>query len=1054
MPKILIADDEWVTRVEIEEMLTDLGYDVVGQAETGAEAIEMVRDLEPDLVIMDVIMPGKMNGIDAAKVIKAEWKTPIVFVTGYGEPEYIEAVKKIAPFGYIMKPFDEKEIHASVEIALYKRELELKLEKAHEELERRVKSRTAELEKANKQLQRENEARKRIEEALRESEEHFRSFMESAKGFIVYRLEVDPKNYFSGHLIFVSPSIEDEIGVSPEANFGEWFNSVHPEDLPGLIEAQAKSVQNGDMFDGEFRWKNQTGEWGWCHAISNPVFDSEGKPKYYNGMVINITSQKHAERALRESEEKYKKLFDTSPEAIALVDEEGRFLTANHSMKKRFEQEIDGKTWHELMPKDLADSRLKHARQAIKKNETVFFEDFRAGRYMENYYVPLPTSGEKGTLQIIVRDITERKKAEEELSKREELHKEAQRVAHIGHWELRPEVGTPVWSDEIFRIFGLKPQEKEPSFTELENHLHPDDWPLLNEAVTLASTVGIPFDISFRVVRPNDEIQWMHAIGTTIKDEKGKVTKLFGTAQDTTDRKVAEEALRSSEEKFSKAFNNAPLLMTISSIKDGRYLEVNEAFVKTTGYSREEALGKTSVEIGLVAAEDRDRVPKLLKLDEHIKELEVQLTHANGSKLICLISVELIEYEGKKRLLSIASDITERKEAEAERKQLHAQLLQAQKMESVGRLAGGVAHDFNNNLSVIQGYTQLILEDIDPEDALYGKLNAVLDAAKRSSALTRQLLAFARKQTISPKVLDLNDTVEGTLKFLRRLIGENLELSWRPGSNPWPIKMDPAQIDQILANLCVNARDAIDDVGKVTIATKNVSLDDVYCSKHTEIEPGEYTMLSVSDNGYGMDEAMLNQIFDPFFTTKGVGEGTGLGLATVYGIVKQNNGFINVYSEIGQGTSFKIYIPKHQDFKTQKDSVNFEETPQGHGETVLLVEDDASVLDLAKAMLQKLGYKVLTTKSPHEATEMAQEHPGQIHLIMTDVVMPEMSGNDLASHLTKIRPKSQTLFMSGYTADVIAHQGILDEGVNFIEKPFSMKDLGLKIREVLEKKES
>ena len=306
MPKILIVDDEWLMRLEIEELLNELGYEVAGQAETGEEAIAMARELNPDLILMDVVMPGGMNGIDAARVIKAELGIPIVFISGYGDPEYIEAAKEIAPFGYVMKPFDVQEVHAFVEIALSKRELELKLEKAHDELERRVESRTAELRKANKQLQEENEARKRSEEALRESEEHLRSFMESAKGFIVYRLEVDPENYFSGRLIFVSPGIEDEIGVSPEAEFSEWFNNVHPDDLPGLIEAQAKSVQNGDTFDREFRWKNIMGGWGWCHSISNPVFDSNGKLKYYNGIVINITAQKQAEKALQESEKDLK----------------------------------------------------------------------------------------------------------------------------------------------------------------------------------------------------------------------------------------------------------------------------------------------------------------------------------------------------------------------------------------------------------------------------------------------------------------------------------------------------------------------------------------------------------------------------------------------------------------------------------------------------------------------------------------------------------------------------------------------------------------------------
>ncbi len=539
-----------------------------------------------------------------------------------------------------------------------------------------------------------------------------------------------------------------------------------------------------------------------------------------------------------------------------------------------------------------------------------------------------------------------------------------------------------------------------------------------------------------------------------VKDESGRVMGAVEIARNVTDRHKDEKILRASEEKFSKAFRNAPLLMAITALENGCYLEVNEAFVRATGYTRKEVIGRTSTELGLIAVEDRQKLLNLLNPERRIKDLEIQLTCADGSKRTCLFSGETIEYEGKRRLLSNAVDITYRKQSEAERERLQAQLLQAQKMESVGRLAGGVAHDFNNNLAVIQGYTQMMLEDINPEDSHHGELEQILNAANRSAALTRQLLAFARKQTISPKLLDLNDTVEGMLKMLRRLIGENIELIWRPGPNLWTIKMDPAQVDQVLANLCVNARDAIEDVGKLTIETRNVVMDKDYCSTHTEFLPGQYAMLALSDDGSGMDKATLEQIFEPFFTTKEVGKGTGLGLSTIYGILKQNGGFTNVYSEPRKGTTFKIYIPRYHGDMTQNESGRPEKIAKGHGETILLVEDDAGVLNLSKMMLERLGYGVFPTTKPDEAIEMVREHTTRIHLLMTDVVMPQMSGKDLAGQITEIHPDIQTLFMSGYTANVIAHQGILDEGVNFIEKPFSMNELGRKIREALKKEEN
>ncbi len=373
-------------------------------------------------------------------------------------------------------------------------------------------------------------------------------------------------------------------------------------------------------------------------------------------------------------------------------------------------------------------------------------------------------------------------------------------------------------------------------------------------------------------------------------------------------------------------------------------------------------------------------------------------------------------------------------------------------MEAVGRLAGGVAHDFNNMLGVILGYAEMALGKVDPAQPLHADLEEIMNAARRSAAITRQLLAFARKQTIDPKVLDLNETVEGMLKMLRRLIGEDIDLVWLPESGLWPVKMDPTQVEQILANLCVNARDAIAEVGKVTIETENAAFDEAYCADHAGFVPGEYAMLAVSDDGCGMDKETLDQIFEPFFTTKGVGQGTGLGLATVYGIVKQNNGFINVYSEPGKGTTFKIYLPRQavQAVEPQKESRRRDPAKPwrdraGGGGRGLATETRQRGSSI------RLGYTVLTAGTPGKALRLVENYTGEIHLLMTDVILPEMNGRDLAEQIKKIRPAMKCLFMSGYTADVIAHRGMLDEGVQFIPKPFSMKDLAAKVRKALEK---
>lgn len=405
-----------------------------------------------------------------------------------------------------------------------------------------------------------------------------------------------------------------------------------------------------------------------------------------------------------------------------------------------------------------------------------------------------------------------------------------------------------------------------------------------------------------------------------------------------------------------------------------------------------------------------------------------------------------------KRRLAVSArligEIVERKQAQEEQAQLQAQLVQAQKMESVGRLAGGVAHDFNNMLAAILGHIELAMEQVDPSQPIHADLLEVQAAARRSVDLTHQLLAFARKQTIQPKVTDLNAAVTGMLKMLRRLIGEQIDLTFQPRADLWAVKVDPSQIDQILANLCVNARDAIDDVGKITIETDNCFFDQDYCSHHAGYARGDYVQLAVSDNGRGMDKEVQARLFEPFFTTKGLGKGTGLGLATVYGIVKQNRGFINVYSEAGHGTTLRVYLPKHSGESGLPVAGTLRSLERGC-ETILLVEDEPSILSMTKRMLERQGYTVVAASTPSEAIRLASEHPSQFDLLMTDVVMPEMNGRTLVNQLRSSLPRLKCLFMSGYTANVIAHHGVLEKGIHFIQKPFIAEDLANRVREAL-----
>jgi len=518
-------------------------------------------------------------------------------------------------------------------------------------------------------------------------------------------------------------------------------------------------------------------------------------------------------------------------------------------------------------------------------------------------------------------------------------------------------------------------------------------------------------------------------------------------------RKEAELALGKSEELFRNLFEVAPIPLCLVN-KEGVLVNTSRLFSKVFGYSSEEV--PTLNEWWQLAYPDPGYRGWVLETWEAalqrgpgekmgIEPFEYRITCKNGEIRTVLISHSRIG----DNFLAGFLDITERKQTEEDREILQSQLVQAQKMESVGRLAGGVAHDFNNMLSVILGYSELAMDKVNPSDPLHKDLREILNAASRSTAIVRQLLAFARKQTIAPKILDLNETVEGMLKMLRRLIGEDIDLAWLPGKVVGPVRMDPSQMDQILANLCVNARDAIADVGKITIETGKASFDEEYCADHAGFVPGDYVLLAVSDKGCGMGKEVLAHLFEPFFTTKEPGGGTGLGLATVYGIVKQNNGFINVYSEQQIGTTFKIYLPRHQGEGAAMPLESTSILPRGQGEHILIVEDEGAILALGKTMLENLGYTVFTAKTPEEALRLAKIPPGKIHLLITDVVMPGMNGRDLAEEMMLFYPDLKVLFMSGYTANVIAHHGVLDAGVHFIQKPFSKKDIAMKVRETL-----
>ena len=641
----------------------------------------------------------------------------------------------------------------------------------------------------------------------------------------------------------------------------------------------------------------------------------------------------------------------------------------------------------------------------------------------------------------------------EELSARlrrtENILNASQALSKVGGWEYDVTEETIYWSEEVFRIHDLEPNAIGP----LPGDYIPrsiacyrqEDQALVMEAFHECIDNGTPYDLVVPFTSVKGRTKWVRTCAYRMFEE-GVEHRIYGNLMDVTERVQAETALREGAQKYRAILETAIDGFWLTDL-EGNLLEVNEAYSRMSGYTAEELLELKipQLEGALDATEVQAKIA--LVLERGHARFETRHRRKDGTTYDVEVMVQHLPLDGG-LLFIFTRDITAAKKAEQERNRLQEQLGQAQKMESIGRLAGGVAHDFNNMLNVILGYASMSLEREDLDENLRQGLEEITKAANKSADVARQMLAFARKQTIAPRLLDLNETVSQMLKMLRRLIGEDIDLVWIPGPDLGTVEMDPAQVDQILMNLCVNARDAIDSVGKLTIETSNVSFDEAYCAEHAGFLPGDYIMLSVGDDGPGMSRETLDNLFEPFFTTKT--QGTGLGLATVYGIVKQNKGFINVYSEPGNGSCFKIYLTR---VGMKAEPVARPESPSlatDAGETVLLVEDDPSILNMTTRMLTSLGYQVLAAGTPAKAITLAAKHEGPIDLLMTDVVMPEMNGRDLADQILRSSPRTRHLFMSGYTANVIAHHGVLERGVNFIQKPFGLEDLGRKLREVLD----
>ncbi|MGD0093673.1 MAG: PAS domain S-box protein [Planctomycetota bacterium] len=758
--------------------------------------------------------------------------------------------------------------------------------------------------------------------------------------------------------------------------------------------------------------------------------------------------RQQTEQSLRDSEARYRRLFEAAKDGILILDAEtGTILDVNPFLTEllRFSREafIGKKIWEMGFVKDIVTNEASLAE--LQQKEYVRYEDISLetgdGRRIEVEFVSnVYLVNQRKVIQCSIRDITERKRAKEALRGSEAEFRAMFEMASIGMGQADPHTGQLLRvNQKMCAITGYSADELlKMRIAELT---HPadrqKDWDAFQRVVRGEAP---DYRMEKRYTRKDGTVAWVNVNMTVIRDAAGQPVRTMATIEDITERKRTEESLT----RLAMAVEQAAEAVVITDA-NATILYVNPAFEKISGYTRAEALGQNPriLKSGKQDAEFYRRMWDTLgrgvvwhgrlinkKKDGTLYEENVTISPVRDT------TGRIVNY------ISLQLDVTH----EA---QLETQLRQALKMEAVGRLAGGMAHDFNNILSVVLGYSLMALGEMAADDPLRKKLEAVVRAGERGAALTRQLLIFSRKQVVQPKVLGLNPLVTDFEKMLRRLIGEDIKVTLALAPDAGHIRADPGHIEQVIMNLCVNARDAMPKGGKLLIETANVTLDEAYARVHPDVGPGLHVMLAVSDTGSGMSSEVLSHLFEPFFTTKELGKGTGLGLSVVYGIVKQSGGSIAVYSEVGQGTTFKVYLPRVDPAAPTSGPRAAVAVVEARGETVLVVDDDKDIRNMVQETLQHLGYKVLVGAGSQHALRLAEGHTGPLHLLVTDVVMPDLSGKELAERVLAKHPQVKVLFMSGYTDNVMLNHGVNWEKLSFIEKPFTPTTLARKVREVL-----
>ncbi len=863
---------------------------------------------------------------------------------------------------------------------------------------------------------------------------------------VIYQFLMTPDGASS--FPFASEGIREIYEVSPEEvrqDASPVFARLHADDLAMVSESIAQSERTLEPWRCDYRVVLPSRGLRWLRGDARPERLPDGSTLWH-GFITDSTDRQLEREALIESEARFRIQIEHAPEAIVVYDADQRtIIDANSNALRLFGYEREallGCSIRDIAAERQADGRLtseigaQYIERALSGEVPVFewLHRHASGRSIpcEVRLVRLPAVG-RNLVRGSVTDISERQRAAEALTRLE-----AAITSSINGVAMADLDGRITYVNKaLLDLWGYESSVGVIGTDVAQYWAKPEE--VAHAVEVLRATGAWTSEMAAR--RADGTVRLFQVNASLFPDISGQPIGMLASFADITEKRRTEEALHLRDE----AIRTAITAIAIGD-PDGTPLYVNPAFVRLWGFASEaDVLGRNMADF-LAADESKPKLNLARVIDDGVWQGELTARRADGTLFDVLVAANVVRNAAGEitHLMGSFLDITESK-------RLQSQFLQAQKMESVGRLAGGVAHDFNNLLTVMKGCLDLALAALPGDGDVRNELTEVSRAADSAAELTRQLLAFSRKQIIAPRVLDLNEVVQRVQGMLLRVLGEDIRLEVVTAASLGAVRFDPGQAEQILLNLAVNARDAMPNGGVLTLETSNVTLDEDYARAHPGTQAGEYVLLAVSDTGVGMNEETREHVFEPFFTTKGVGKGTGLGLAMIHGAVSQNGGRVEVYSEVGHGTSFKIFLPRVPEIATPSVRARPSLTLPRGSETVLLVEDDDSVRLLILRLLVRQGYRVHSFPGGPELLEWLQDNDEPIHLLITDVIMPGMNGKVLAEKVRAIRPETRVLYASGYTANVIVQHGVLKPGVEFLSKPFTAAALALTVRELLDR---